>query len=182
MHRYDNQRIAEIILYILSRREFTSQIQLYKALYFAQKKHLLKWGVGIIPNEFKAWEYGPVPKNIYDSIKHLENGTYSLDEVLRSAIHKGEKDASDYLFANREPNMDYISVAEIQSLDEGLAEIAGLDFYSLSQKSHDSAWAKARANGNNEPIVSGDMAIAAGANDAMVEYIEEQELLESALR
>lgn len=181
MIEFDNRRIVELILYVLNKGQLLTQYQLYKILYFAERKHLLKWGAPILPVEFRAWECGPVPKKIYDSLKHLGDGKYPLDEMIYEAVERGDKDANDYLFPKREADMDYISLSEKEALDSSYEENIRLNFGQLMNKSHDLAWQKARAGGMNVPMYTEDIAIAAGAHEDMVEYIRQQESIKDAL-
>lgn len=177
MENFKNQIIAELILYILSKGTPLTQYYVYKILYFAERKHLAKWGVGILPGEFHAWEWGPVPKKIYTSVKHLKDGTRPIDKVLQGVISRADKDVGDYLIPLRKPDMDYISESEIEAIDASYAENVNLPFIALRDKSHDSAWEKAWANGNDEAMRSVDIAEAEGVSPGMLEYISENEAI-----
>lgn len=179
MEDYENKRIGELILYILSKSPLT-QYYVYKILYFAERKHLAKWGTGILPGEFHAWEWGPVPKKIYNSIDRLKDGTKPIDDVLRNLISRADKDLGDYLVPLREPDMDYISESEIEAIDASYAENANLSFFALRDKSHDTAWAKARGMGTDVVMPSVDIAQAEGVSEDMLEYIAENEALRMA--
>lgn len=68
-------------------------------------------------------------------------------------------------------------------MDQSIEENKSLTFGQLMRKSHDVAWDEAnrRANGSNviSPVT---MAKVLNADEAMLEYIEEQIQIESALR
>ena len=181
MEDFDNKRIGEIILYILGKGELLSQYYVYKILYFAERKHLARWGCGILPGEFHAWEKGPVPKKIYGGIKHFKEGNHPIDIVLRKVIDRTDRDMGDYLIALRKPDMDFISQSEVEALDESYAENVGLTVGELMNKSHDSAWTKARAKGNDEVMPSIDMAEVEGVSSDLLEYIAESEAVRAAL-
>lgn len=181
MNEYENQRIAELVLYILNKGECLTQYYLYKILYFAERKHLARWGRGIIPGEFHAWEKGPVPKKIYGGVKHLIDGTWPLDTAFRDAIGRADKDLGDYLIPYRRPNMDYISESEIEAIDESFQENIGLSVIQLKEKSHDSAWFKAWSKGHDEVMPSVDIAEAEGVTGDMLKYIAEMDAVRLAL-
>ena len=162
MEDFDNKRIGEIILYILGKGELLSQYYVYKILYFAERKHLARWGCGILPGEFHAWEKGPVPKKIYGGIKHFKEGNHPIDIVLRKVIDRTDRDMGE-------------------ALDESYAENVGLTVGELMNKSHDSAWTKARAKGNDEVMPSIDIAEAEGVSSDLLEYIAESEAVRAAL-
>ncbi len=175
MEDYENKRIGELILYILGKGNPLTQYYVYKILYFAERKHLSKWGVGILPGEFHAWERGPVPKKIYGGIKHLADGMRPIDISFRGTIKRADKDLDGYLVPLREPDMDYISESEKEAIDAAYSECTNLSFGALMAKSHDSAWAKARKKGNDEVMLSVDIAEAEGVSRDMLEYIAENE-------
>ena len=79
--------------------------------------------------------------------------------------------------------MKFLSKSEIEALEQSIEEDESLTFGQLMRKSHDDAWEEAnrRANGTNviSPI---SMAKVLNADDAMLEYIEEQMQIESVLR
>lgn len=181
MEEYKNQVIAELILYILSKGTPLTQYYVYKILYFAERKHLAKWGTGILPGEFHAWEWGPVPKRIYAGVKHLDDGTLPIDKALQQVISRADKDLGDYLIPLREPDMNYISASEIESIDESYAENVNLPFNVLKDKSHDSAWQKAWAKGHDQVMSSIDIARAEGVSQAMLDYIAHNETMRLAL-
>lgn len=67
--------------------------------------------------------------------------------------------------------MDELSASEILLLNESIEENKNVDFISLSNKSHDSAWTKA-INGD-KAIYDIDIATAGGASEDMINYIRE---------
>ena len=79
--------------------------------------------------------------------------------------------------------MKYLAKSEVEALDQSIEENKSLTFGQLMRKSHDEAWDEAsrRLNGTNviSPI---SMAKVLNADDAMLEYIEEQMQIESALK
>ena len=158
MTQFDKEKLIEVVLYIINATKGLDYYHIFKILYFAQQKHLCKWGSRIVADDFVAMEYGPVPTKLY--------------------IEFAGKDASNTLLPKREANMDYLSQADIESLKESIAENKGLSFGELVDKSHDSAW---HATKNCDVISVGDIAKAGGANDGFVNYINEQEFIQKAL-
>lgn len=183
MTNYESKKLTELVLYILNKTGGVDFYHAFKILYFAEMKHLAKWGSGIVPDEFCALKYGPVPTRLYDAVKELNNPRMALAEVLSVEVRFAGEDAPNVLLPNRAPNMKFLSKSEIESLDESIEENKSLTFGQLMAKSHDKAWEEAnrRINGTNRisPI---SMAKVLNADEAMLEYIEEQLQIESALR
>lgn len=178
MTRFDKEKLIEVVLYIINTTKGLDYYHVFKILYFAQQKHLCKWGSRIVADEFVAMEYGPVPTQLYSAVRNNEHYAKELIPLFTEAIEFAGKDASNTLLAKRNTNMDYLSPADIESLNESIAENKGLSFGELVEKSHDSAW---HAASNCGVMSVGDIARAGGANEGLVEYINEQEFIQKAL-
>jgi len=168
-------RLKAIVLYVLNEvpGKFLGKHELFKILYFASQKRLVRYGYAMIA-DFYAFKYGPVPSELYDYLNYDNN-------VIRSAVIIDE----DILSPIEEPDMEELSKADVICLNESISENCGLTFYTLTNRSHDSAWRKAWNNpvgkrGSKISII--DIAKAAGADERTVEYIQEELELETALR
>ena len=100
--------------------------------------------------------------------------------MLQQVAHFAGDDAPNVLLAKREADLDYLSQSERECLDEAISENAGLTFDQLKQKSHDTAWQEAYQS-NDDLMSTVSIAKAAGANEAMLEYIIDQLEVEKAL-
>ena len=183
MTNYDSKKLTELVLFILGKTGGVDFYHAFKILYFAEMKHLAKWGSGIVPDEFCALKYGPVPTQLYDAVKELNHPRMILSEELSEVIQFAGEDAPNVLLPKREANLKYLSKSEIEALEQSIEENESLTFGQLMRKSHDEAWEEAnrRTNGTNvmSPV---SMARVLNADDAMLEYIEELMQIESALK
>lgn len=183
MTNFDSKKLTELVLYVLGKTGGVDFYHAFKILYFAEMKHLAKWGSSIVPDEFCALKYGPVPTRLYDAVKELDNPRMILSEELSEVIQFAGEDAPNVLLPKRDANLKFLSQSETEALDESIEENKSLTFGQLMSKSHDEAWDEAnrRANGTNiiSPI---SMAKVLHANEAMLEYIEEQMQIELALK
>lgn len=183
MTNFDSKKLTELVLYILCKTGGVDFYHVFKILYFAEMKHLAKWGSGIVPDEFCALKYGPVPTRLYDAVKELGQSRMRLSEELSEAVELAGEDAPNVLLSKREANLEYLSESEIEALNQSIEEHESMTFGQLMRKSHDAAWDEAnrRVNGTNviSPI---SMAKVMNADDAMLAYIEEQMQIESALK
>ncbi len=183
MKNFDSKKLTELVLYILGKTGGVDIYHAFKILYFAEMKHLAKWGSSIVPDEFCALQYGPVPTKLYDAVKELNHPRMTLSEELSMVVEYAGEDAPNVLLPKREANMKFMSKSEIEALDQSIEENKSLTFGQLMRKSHDDAWDEAirRVNGTN--IISPlSMAKVLNPDDAMLEYIEEQMQIDSALR
>ena len=183
MTNYDSKKLTELVLFILGKTGGVDFYHAFKILYFAEMKHLAKWGSGIVPDEFCALKYGPVPTRLYDAVKELNNPRMILSEELSEVIQFAGEDATDVLLPKREADLKYISKSEIEALEQSIEENKSLTFGQLMRKSHDEAWEEANRRTNGTNVISPvSMARVLNADDAMLEYIEEQMQIESALK
>ena len=173
----DVNRLKAIVLYVLNMvpRKFLGKHELFKILYFASQKRLVRYGSAMI-SDFYAFQYGPVPSELFDLIN-----THNSAIMLSIDI-----DETGYILSPKEGfDAAELSAADIECLDESIKENHGLLFQILTDKSHDSAWKKAWENpkgkrGAKIDII--DIAIAAGADEKTIEYIQEDLEIEAVLR
>lgn len=182
MNKYEQTKLVQVALYVLQKTGGIDYYHLFKILYFAELKHLAKWGSSITSDSFYALEYGPVPTCLYDAVKGKDIPGMNLRKLFSDKVKFAGDDAPNVLLGKAAADMGYLSKSEIEALDASIRENANLTFGELKNKSHDSAWDEAyhRVNGSNviSPV---SMARASGADDATLEYIQEQMELENAL-
>lgn len=183
MTLFDRQTLIEAVLYILNVTKGIDFYHVFKILYFAEQKHLVKWGIRITAEDFHAYDYGPVPLNLYGAVKANRSETFGTDwakqqlpSMFKDTISFAGEDAPNVLLAKRNADLDYLSESDIQCLDESIKENAHLTFNQLKEKSHDCAWHEAYDNKTAKGDFMSPLSIAraAGANDDMIEYISEQ--------
>lgn len=182
MTNYDSKKLTELVLFILGKTGGVDFYHAFKILYFAEMKHLAKWGSGIVPDEFCALKYGPVPTQLYDAVKELDRPRMTLSEELSEVIQFAGEDAPNVLLPKREANLKFLSKSEIEALEQSIEENKSLTFGQLMRKSHDEAWDEANRRVNGTNIISPiSMAKVLHADNAMLEYIEEQMRISSVL-
>lgn len=174
MTKYEQIKLVQIALYVLQKTGGIDYYHLFKILYFAELKHLEKWGSRITSDNFYALDYGPVPTYLYDVVKGCNVSNTDLLKLFSDNIQSAGKDAPNVLLPKVEVNMNYISKSEIEALDASIEENAYLTFSQLKTKSHDSAWYEAYHHAGSKAMSSISMAKASGADDATLEYIQEQ--------
>lgn len=183
MSDFDKRKLVEMVLYILNKTNGLDYYHLFKIIYFANIAHLAKYGLRITTDDFCALPDGPVPSELYNSIKEGNLCDPELTGMIDRVVDKGNDDAYYMLSAKREANTDYLSISEIEELDKSIAENASMPYGKLRTKSHGEEWRRAFYStkpGKKTMDVIG-MAKDASASDAMIEYIREELELETAL-
>ena len=166
-YKFDRSKAIASILYvanILNRVDFH---KLSKILYFAERKHLARFGRPITGDWYIAMRNGPVPSNIYDYLKIVKGETSNKDESLKTYF---EVEGAYFVTAKEQADKDELSETDLECLDESIKENRNLSFETLTNKSHDSAWKNAPGD---EKIDFIEIAKAEGADQEMIEYIQD---------
>lgn len=141
--------------------------KIFKIMYFADQKHLARYGRPVLGDFYVAMDHGPVPSQVYDMIKIVRGET--IFQSLRN--YSAYFALSDhYVYPKQEPDMDLFSESDLECIDESLKENRYLSFNQLKEKSHDDAYCKAA---KDDKISFREMAKQAGANASMLSYIQE---------
>lgn len=149
--------------------------KIFKILYFADQKHLTKYGRPITGDHYIAMEHGPVPSRIYDMVKILRG-----DSLIEDTMNLGKSfDVSGhFIFPKQNPAMDEFSESDLDCIEESLEENQDLSFDELKRKSHDRAYKKAL---KDDKISFFEMAKVAGADSEMIHFMRIQLENEKAL-
>lgn len=176
-------KLKAVVLYVITKCNEIDYFHLFKILYFADKEHYARYGRRIICDTFCALPKGPVPSFLFDAVKVATNQpTTNRNKnlnVISDALWSPDPSYYFILSAKEKPDMEELSKSDIELLDKSINENRNTDIESLSNKSHDEAWTNAWNKQKAYPIDPILMAKSAGANEDMIEYIKENELLNS---
>jgi uncharacterized phage-associated protein len=179
--KFDRDKALATILYISKRlidrsgRRAAGFHKVFKILYFADQKHLSKYGRPIVGDYYIAMEHGPVPSKIYDMIKIVRGDSFIEDTMNLDIFF----DVSEhFIFPKQNPAMDELSESELDCIKDSLTENQELSFSELKRKSHDRAYQKAL---KDDKISFIEIAKVAGADNEMIRFIQMQSKNEKAL-
>ena len=161
---FNQEKALETIVYIS--QSVHDLYHLLKIIYFADRKHLERYGRFIFGDEYVAMAKGPVPSGAYDIIKYVkgENRFIQLP-VAKDSIEINHNDVTP----RRQANIDFFSVSDLKCLDESIKENGYLSFGSLKNKSHDSAYESAD---QNDFISIESIAATMQDGDSIIEYLK----------
>lgn len=143
--------------------------KVFKVFYFADQKHLTRYGSLITDDKYIAMNNGPVPSMAYDILKALR-GEGLLTDYKKKFEPYFELESSYIARAKTEPDLDELSESEVACIDEAIIENQDINFQKLTEKFHDTAWHK---TSQDFEMDINEIAIAGGANEAMIKYINE---------
>lgn len=169
--KFDQEKAIAAVSFILLNSEGHQCTfhKLFKILYFAEQKHLSRYGRTIFNDTYIAMKNGPVPSSIYDMVKIIKGESiyYKEDLAQYFSSYFGVKDHF-VTIVNTKLDLDVFSESEVECLSESFEENKFLGFGALTDKSHDLAWQRV---GPNQKIAILDIAEAGGANEELMKYI-----------
>jgi uncharacterized phage-associated protein len=169
---FNQDKAINALLLILNELRQSDFHKLFKILYFADRKHLKRYGNPIIGDEYISMENGPVPSNIYDLLKFANNRTTFSPFKEFFGQYSSTVNVQSYMVtATKNSNIDYLSETDIECLMESIHENKDLNFKQLKDKSHDLAWKRPDPQLNTIDFLK--MAEAEGADKTTLHYISE---------
>lgn len=159
------QALIEIVLYIINRTGGVDYQRLFMILYFGNQRNLLEWGFPMIDDKFCAFPHVPAPIELYNAIKG--------DKTVLSGLKDSVYISQYYLLPKRQANRDYLSVSDIEILEDCVARYGSISFAELEAVSYPDCWKVARENSESFLIETADIARDGGANEKLIEYIND---------
>ena len=171
---YQNQKIKEVLLYVLSKTGDIGYFRLMKTIFCADRQNLMKWGDQVTSLEYFARKHGPVPSAIYSELLSIYHGNASTYSDIVSV--KG----NFLVHANRQPNLDYLSETDKESIDKAIAELDGKNRNQIEDYLHEKVYKQVFAKKSQHYSLE-DIAKSGGASKKVIENIKEQVKLLKAL-
>jgi len=141
---FDIYKAIEVVLYIAKCSSNNTMHGISKVLYFADKKHLERYGRLICGDSYVAMKNGPVPTGVYDLLKLVRGDlrpTFCPSKEIADWVSSSFRLYDRfYVDALREPEIDYLSDSDVECLDASIEAYSRLSFGKLTQLSHDKAW------------------------------------------
>jgi len=143
--RYDIEKIANAIKFFKSKKvKHLGKTKLMKLLFFADKEHLLRYGISIFNDKYFKLPHGPVPSltlNIIDSLNEAEN--YDLMEytdILKEHINIKQVNNNGYIlndFEIKKPfDSEVFSKSELEVLELIANKYKDITAIKISKLSH----------------------------------------------
>lgn len=175
--RFSPARAVEYLLYIANRVEKPTIHELLKIRYFADKLHLSAYGMVASGDNYVAMKFGPVGSKTYDLLKAARGEKSNfIPPAFYDAVAGSLQVVGEAATALRAANMDELTPADIQCLDDAIATYGGMDFESRTEISHDDAWKKGWDEAQKTKALQGEMKLVDIAHtlqnaDEVLEYI-----------
>ena len=161
----DEKTIAAF-LYVASKlcKEKSDMHSVFKALYFADRKHLSEYGRMITVDKYIAMKDCPVPSLLYDGCKDSRSRGSSFCDFFKL-------DGKMNIVPLKDPDLDEFSESDIECMDSAIAEVKEMNYDYRMENSHDSAYDNAWYKKHNSRIAVLDIARAGGAHSEIIQYL-----------
>ena len=166
--KFDKEKAISTVLYIAEKLPQADLHKLSKILYFADQKHLVKYGSPIVGDFYIAMDNGPVPSQIYDMLKTVRGDSLFITNEYKKYFRVEQ---TYIVIPLTKPDLDEFSESDIECIDEAILENKDLDFKALKKKSHGEAYNSA---GLNSTISFEKIAKEGGANKEMINFLKEE--------
>lgn len=134
------EKAQQVILYVSSKiTRPSNKYWVLKAIYFADKDHLHKYGRFVYGDQHMAMKHGPVPQKAYSMIENEK-----ISEAVGRASTMPKK-----LFSVKDDNtvvplvaadLSVFSKSDLECLDRAIEAVSNLSFGQLKKLSHDDAY------------------------------------------
>lgn len=177
MSNFREEIAIEAILYIANRVERKDIHKICKILYYADQRHLSKYGRSITGDTYIAMAYGPVPSNVEDIFKAVRGDSFFSPYVEN--IRKEEFDFINKFIIRpkRNADLDYLSESDLECLDFAIDKCKDLSFQQLTDLSHDLAWNNTH---RDRAISVKDILREMGDDEEYVDFIAQKLEMENA--
>jgi uncharacterized phage-associated protein len=158
---FSPERALESLLYLVPKLAEATIHEVLKLRYFADKIHLERYGSMASGDEYVAMQFGPVASNTYNLIKAARGERNQWIHPRFVELVEGALKAPDgvHLTAVRAADVERLSPADIECLDEALRLYGNMAFRERTELSHDSAWKKARNAATEGSLKAGEMPV-----------------------
>lgn len=166
--KYSPEKAQQAILYASSK--IPRQRNMYwvlKAIYFADIKHLHRFGRFIYGDSYVALQHGPVPSNAYNLVQNVRQSHVALqeEEKVDSLFTVRDNDTIDALV---QADLSCFSKSDLLCLNEAIEECLPLTFPQLKKLSHDAAYRQA---GDNDFMSVESIASMSPQVDELIEHL-----------
>lgn len=114
----DKEKRIHAILYFCGHTKYVSMTKLFKLLFFLDFVHFKEVGRPVTDLEYFAWDFGPVPAELYFEIKDER----APQEILKCLIEDRDPDTGElrgqYFRPEIPPDLEVFSEREMRLLEE----------------------------------------------------------------
>lgn len=140
--RFMPDKFANAVAYLALKCPGTTKMKICKLLFYADKRHLVKYGRPITGDQYYKLPHGPVPTRGLDMLR----GNASAAEV--ALLKKYISMVGNGVFPRRAPDKKIFSKTDLETMDWVCRKYGQLNAATLRRLSHNEpSWTKAKDSG-----------------------------------
>lgn len=152
---YDPRVIANLIIrYCEEDKVEQTNLGLQKLLYFAHATYLAKYRIPLVRGGFEAWEYGPVSRTLYNTLKEYGRQPVKSQIVIRDIFTGGDITAKEDLCRRAKVAIHHVVETYAQLSPSKLVELSH-----TPGGAWDYVWNKGKTSATIGNIISDDLTI-----------------------
>jgi uncharacterized phage-associated protein len=134
---FDREKTIAILTLFASRVADMDALKCSKILYFADKRHLLRYGRPITGDNYFGMDHGPVPEKAYDIIKAALNKNPKVPPDFAEFLGVDASSKYPRFVAKAAPDTDVFSVTDVEVLEEIFKEYGHMSAWKLRDLTHE---------------------------------------------
>jgi len=169
---FEPERALASLLYAVARIPRPTLHSISKIFYFADKRHLRKYGCLMFGDQYVAMENGPVPSAIYDMLKAVRDdaSVQSVRGIPMGRLKESISVAGFCVTPLQSANTMKLSESNRKCMDWAIEEYGNCTFGELTDRSHDATWSETAPNS----VISVEaMTIGMKNREALLEYLRD---------
>lgn len=134
---YSREKLLNAIAYFVQNTKYCNTIKLFKLLNFLDFEHYRQTGKSVTGLRYEAWREGPVPKDLWNEIKHQPSADFQK-AITVSVIRDGLSDEPkrrDFQIKKRFESK-YFTKRELEIMDRLVFFFVDLTASEMSKYSH----------------------------------------------
>ena len=139
-------KALEVILWLAERSKNNLDVyRMVKAVFFADKWHVARYGRPIVGDDYRAAMWGPLGQVVYNLLRRepFEVLALGLNGDPPFRVHAGTFKVE----ADRGPSGDWLSQSDVAALEHGYLHVRAKSFDELVRETHeDPAWVRSEGD------------------------------------
>jgi len=171
---HNAEKLQNAVIFFARKTKHCGITKLLKLLYFLDFIHFRQTGMSVTGQDYYAWDWGPVPSDVYLELSKQEDRGLGLDRVAR-LIQRGER--FQEVVARARFNPEFFSERELKILSN-VAEIfrdAQAELMVEATHLKNSPWDLTRSQRGSKALISYELAIDGSPDQLDVDIIKERQ-------
>ena len=128
------QKVINSILYFSHKVDHPTKVKMFKLLYFLDFTHFRETGRSVTNYKYYAWDYGPVPKELFNELDEIPREFENFFSLKKTQI-SDEIDKIEFI-PKQKPNLKIFTPRELRIMDDLILVFKNVSPKQISEISH----------------------------------------------